>query len=62
MVSNKNATNQTEAEMADQQQLQLGVLDRCLDLTENILSYVNPLNWWRGTKQVSISMMFSYLF
>jgi glutaredoxin-related protein len=31
--------------------LQLNILDRCLETAENVFSYLNPLNWFRGSKQ-----------
>jgi hypothetical protein len=42
--------NITESEQSTAE-LSLGVLNTALEKAENVLSYLNPLNWFRGGKQ-----------
>lgn len=49
--SNKVSQDDITESQQSTQELSMGVLNTALEKAENVLSYLNPLNWFRGGKQ-----------
>eukprot|EP00029_Vermamoeba_vermiformis_P005876 TRINITY_DN215_c0_g1_i1.p1 TRINITY_DN215_c0_g1~~TRINITY_DN215_c0_g1_i1.p1 ORF type:complete len:579 (+),score=239.80 TRINITY_DN215_c0_g1_i1:128-1864(+) len=49
--SNKVSQDDISESQQSTQELSMGVLNAALEKAENVLSYLNPLNWFRGGKQ-----------
>lgn len=49
--SNKVSQDDISESQQSTQEVSMGVLNTALEKAENVLSYLNPLNWFRGGKQ-----------